>query len=71
MENGTGHTANKGVFDRLFKLQTGVNRLILEGKRNPVVVAGILQQILDGKIATNGYDDRDARLTIHVPLKKK
>ncbi len=42
MSNG-----NRNVYERLFKLQTQISKLVMEGKRNPLAVADMLQRILE------------------------
>ena len=41
---------NGNVFERLWKLETQVKKLVLEGKRDPEKVANILQAILEGSV---------------------
>lgn len=42
--------SNDNAFERLFKLQATVGKLILDGKRDPEVVAVHIQKIIDGLI---------------------
>ncbi|MDQ3015004.1 MAG: hypothetical protein M3Q73_04010 [bacterium] len=50
--------SNGNQFERLFKLQTSVSRLVMEGKRSPETVCAALQQILQTR----------APQVIHLPV---
>lgn len=42
--------SNDNVYERLWKLQASVNKLILDGKRDPKMVANVYQGILSGSV---------------------
>ena len=42
--------SNGNVFERLWKLEAQVNKLVLDGKRDPEKVANIYQAILEGSV---------------------
>ena len=40
--------SNDNVYERLYKLQSSISKMVLDGKRNPVYVADSLQRIMEG-----------------------
>lgn len=56
--------SNNNAYERLWKLQTKVNMMVSDGKRDPVSVANIIQIILDGHIV-------DCDAPVFIPEKWK
>lgn len=45
--------SNDNVYERLWRLQASVNKLVLDGKRDAEEVANIYQGIISGSVTTS------------------